>query len=222
MAEFGLPIAIKADGLAAGKGVVLATSEAEARQALTWMLEEQGLGAAGQQVLLQEFLTGPELSVLALSDGRDLVVLPPARDYKRIGDGNSGPTPAAWAPTRRLPSPRKRYSSKSGPEILEPTVWGMAAEGRPFKGVLYAGLMLTDSGPRVLEFNCRFGDPETQVILPLLASDPLDLFEAVIDGNLHAVQPTWHGGAACGVVLASAGYPAPAGRPAHHRARHAP
>ena len=101
------------------------------------------------------------------------------------------------------------------PEILEPTVWGMAAEGRPFKGVLYAGLMLTASGPRALEFNCRFGDPETQVILPLLASDPLDLFEAVVEGNLRSVQPTWRSEAACGLVLASAGYPGPfpVGRP---------
>jgi phosphoribosylamine---glycine ligase len=215
VAELRLPIAIKADGLAAGKGVVLAATEAEARQALIWMLEEQGLGAAGQQVLLQEFLTGPELSVLALSDGRDLLVLPAARDYKRIGDGNSGPntggmgaySPPAFATPALLEQVRA--------EILEPTVQGMAAEGRPFKGVLYAGLMLTASGPRALEFNCRFGDPETQVILPLLASDPLDLFEAVVEGNLRSVQPTWRSQATCGIVLASAGYPGPfpVGRP---------
>ena len=194
---------------------MLAQTEPEARQALTWMLEEQGLGAAGQQVLLQEFLSGPELSVLALSDGRDLLMLPPARDYKRIGDANSGPNTGGMGAYARPASATPALLERIRAEILEPTIWGMAAEGRPFKGVLYAGLMLTASGPRVLEFNCRFGDPETQVILPLLASDPLDLFEAVVEGHLGSVQPTWQGGAACGVVLALAGYPGPypVGRP---------
>lgn len=207
VAELGLPIAIKADGLAAGKGVIVAEGEAEARQALTWLLEHRGLGAAGQRVLVQEFLAGTELSVLAFTDGRAVATMPPARDYKRVGEGNRGPNTGGMGaycpPSLATPALLERVRR----EILEPTVWGLASEGRPFKGVLYAGLMLTAEGPKVLEFNCRFGDPETQVILPLLASDLLDVLEAVVEGNLHGQEVSWERGAACGVVLASAGYP---------------
>jgi phosphoribosylamine--glycine ligase len=212
--ELGLPVAIKADGLAAGKGVVLARTPEEARRALVWMLEQGGLGAAGRRVLVQEFLEGPELSVLAFADGRNVALMPPARDYKRLCEGDRGPNtggmgaycPAAFAGPKLLEQIRT--------EVLEPTVRGLGAEGLPFKGVLYAGLMLTTDGPKVLEFNARFGDPEAQVILPLLEMDLLDVLEAVVEGDLQSSQLAWRPGAACGVVLASEGYPGsyPTGR----------
>jgi phosphoribosylamine---glycine ligase len=209
-----LPAAIKADGLAAGKGVVLVHSVEEARAALEWLLVAQALGPAGRRVLIEELLTGTELSVLAFSDGLSVAPMPPARDYKRVGEGDAGPNTGGMGayspPAVATPALLDRIKT----EVLEPTVWGLAAEGRPFKGVLYAGLMLTSDGPRVLEFNCRFGDPETQVILPLLETDLLDLLEAVVEADLGRTPAAWRSGLACGVVLCSEGYP---GRYATHR-----
>jgi phosphoribosylamine--glycine ligase len=203
----GLPAAIKADGLAAGKGVVLVGDRPAARQALAWMLDQGGLGSAGQRVLIQEAVRGTELSVLALADGETVLPLPPARDYKRIGEGDRGPNTGGMGaycpPALATPDLLDRIRRT----ILEPTVRGLAEAGRPFVGTLYAGLMLTAEGPKVLEYNCRFGDPETQVILPLLESDLLDLLEAASDGALAGLEPRWRTGAACGVVLASGGYP---------------
>ena len=215
LAELGLPVAIKADGLAAGKGVVLAADADEARRTLAWMLEQDGLGQAGRRVLLQEALVGAELSVLAFADGQRVALMPPARDYKRIGDGDRGPNTGGMGAccTPRLVEPA--LLQEIGRCVLEPAIRGLAADGAPFRGVLYAGLMLTAAGPRVLEFNCRFGDPETQVILPLLETDLLDVLEAAADGRLDRVELRWSAATACGVVLASEGYPGsyPTGRP---------
>ena len=203
----GLPVAIKADGLAAGKGVVIATTLEEAARTLEWLIEQQGLGEAGRHVLLEEFLSGPEISLLAFSDGRRVAPMLPARDFKRLEDGDQGPNTGgmgAYAPPGFVsPALIDRISR----EVLEPTVAAMALEGRTFRGVLYAGLILTEHGPRVLEFNCRLGDPETQVLLPLLESDLLEIMLACARGDLDPQSIRWTGGAACGVSLVSAGYP---------------
>jgi phosphoribosylamine--glycine ligase len=200
------PAVIKADGLAAGKGVVIAADEAEARAALVAMLEERRFG--DHPVLVEELLVGDELSVLALCDGERALALAPARDFKRIGDGDTGPNTGgmgAFSPVAEI-----------GPELLDeivatvhqPVVDEMRNRGNPFQGVLYAGLMLTADGPRVLEFNVRFGDPETQVVLPRLRTDLLDLLlRATRPGGLAGVELEWDERAAVTVVLASAGYP---------------
>jgi phosphoribosylamine---glycine ligase len=200
------PAVIKADGLAAGKGVVIAQDEAEARGALVAMIEERRFG--DHPVLVEEFLAGDELSVLALCDGERALPLAPARDFKRIGDGDTGPNTGgmgAFSPVREI-----------GPDLLaeiartvhQPVLDELRDRGTPFHGVLYAGLMLTDGGPRVLEFNVRFGDPETQVVLPRLRSDLLDLlWKATEPGGLAGAELEWDERAAVTVVLASAGYP---------------
>jgi phosphoribosylamine---glycine ligase len=201
------PAVIKADGLAAGKGVVIAADEAEARAALVAMIEERRFG--DQPVLVEELLVGDELSVLAVCDGERAVPLAPARDFKRIGDGDTGPNTGgmgAFSPVAEI-----------GPDLLADIVAGvhqpvldeMRNRGNPFQGVLYAGLMLTADGPRVLEFNVRFGDPETQAVLPRLRSDLLDLLlRATRPGGLEGVELEWDERAAVTVVLASRGYPA--------------
>jgi phosphoribosylamine---glycine ligase len=200
------PVVLKADGLAAGKGVVIATDESEARAALEAMLVERRFGDA--PVLVEEFLAGQELSLLALCDGESALPLAPARDFKRIGDGDTGPNTGgmgAYSPVAEV-----------GPElvedvrrrVLQPVVDEMARRGTPFHGVLYAGLMLTADGPRVLEFNVRFGDPETQAVLPRLRSDLLELLErAIRPGGLRGARLDWDPRAAVTVVLASRGYP---------------
>jgi phosphoribosylamine---glycine ligase len=200
------PAVIKADGLAAGKGVVIAQDEAEAHQALVAMLEERRFG--DHPVLVEDFLEGDELSVLALCDGERALPLAPARDFKRIGEGDTGPNTGgmgAFSPVEEI-----------GPLLLDeivrtvhqPVIDELRDRGTPFHGVLYAGLMLTDDGPRVLEFNVRFGDPETQVVLPRLRSDLLDLlFRATERGGLADAELDWDERAAVTVVLASAGYP---------------
>jgi phosphoribosylamine--glycine ligase len=200
------PAVVKADGLAAGKGVVIAADEAEARGALVAMIEERRFG--DHPVLVEEYLFGDELSVLALCDGERALPLAPARDFKRIGDGDTGPNTGgmgAFSPVAEI-----------GPELLDeivatvhqPVVDELRERGTPFHGVLYAGLMLTDAGPRVLEFNVRFGDPETQVVLPRLRSDLLDLLaRATEPGGLAGAELEWDERAAVTVVLASGGYP---------------
>jgi phosphoribosylamine---glycine ligase len=202
-----LPVVIKADGLAAGKGVVVATSRDEANQALTDFLEGGTLGEAGRTVLVEECLAGPEVSLLAFTDGETVRPMVPACDYKRAFDGDRGPNTGGMGSY----SPPRFVGDALQAEILDtvikPTVAAMASEGRPYVGVLYAGLMLTSAGPKVLEFNCRFGDPETQVILPRLRSDLLEIVEATLDGRLAAVSVDWSAEACCGVVLASGGYP---------------
>ena len=197
---------VKADGLAAGKGVVVADDRAATLAAVEAALGG-AFGAAGSVVVLEERLEGEEVSLLAFSDGVHVVPMPPAQDHKRIGEGDRGANTGgmgAYAPAPVCPPALVDELTRT---VLHPTVAGMAAEGTPYVGVLYAGLMLTADGPRVLEFNCRFGDPETQVLLPLLATDLLDVVEACLDGHLGEVPVQWHAAAALTVVLAAEGYP---------------
>jgi phosphoribosylamine--glycine ligase len=200
------PIVIKASGLAAGKGVILPETRQEAHDALRQILVTREFGAAGDEVVIEERLRGPEVSALAFSDGVTVKALPPAQDHKRLLDDDRGPNTGgmgAYAPVA-LPNNVLDEITRA---ILQPTIDGMRAEGRPFVGVLYAGVMLTDEGARVLEFNCRFGDPEAEVVLPLLDSDLLDVLDACVDGKLQQCNVKWKRGAAACVVLASGGYP---------------
>ena len=205
--EFGLPVVVKADGLAAGKGVTVAQTRAEAEAAVDACLVGGVFGAAGSRVVMEEYLAGQEVSVLAFADGRTVVPMVPACDYKRVGDGDSGPNTGgmgAYAPPT-LAAPE--FVAQVRRTILEPTLAALAGEGRPYRGVLYAGLIVTADGPKVLEFNCRFGDPETQVVLPLLASDLVEIAQAVAQGRLDEVDVRWRSDACCAVVLAAGGYP---------------
>lgn len=204
------PLVVKASGLAAGKGVIIAGNAAEARAALDAFMLQHTLGAAGNEVLIEEYLEGPELSIFALCDGEHAVTLAPACDYKRAFDGDAGPNTGgmgAYSPPQ-FATPELLADIEA--RILRPTIRALAAAGAPFRGVLYAGLMLTRDGPYVIEYNARFGDPETQVLLPRLQSDLLELCLACAQGRLDAIPaPVWTSDAACGVVLASAGYPGP-------------
>jgi len=203
----GYPAVIKADGLAAGKGVVIAADETEAREALDAMLVERRFGE--HPVVVEEFLDGDELSVLALCDGERALPLAPARDFKRIGDGDTGPNTGgmgAFSPVRGIDA---AFLARVREEVHQPVLDELARRGTPFHGVLYAGLMLTADGPKVLEYNVRFGDPETQAVLPRLRSDLLDLLvRATRPGGLAGAQPEWDERASVTVVLASRGYPA--------------
>ncbi|HEX7253098.1 MAG TPA: phosphoribosylamine--glycine ligase [Thermoanaerobaculia bacterium] len=208
IARFGYPTILKADGLAAGKGVLPIESKQEADRVLTLFFEERVFGSAGDRVVVEEFLEGSEASFLAVCDGETAVPLPTARDYKKVYDGDRGPNTGGMgghSPAGILDAPT---SSRVLKEIIWPTLKGLAAEGRPFCGVLYAGLMLTSSGPKILEFNARFGDPETEVILPRLQSDLAALLTAASRKGLEGVTPLEVKPEACvGVVLCSAGYP---------------
>jgi len=202
-----IPIVVKADGLAAGKGSVVAGSTAEALAALSDIMEKRIFGEAGDQVLVEECLQGKEVSLLAFSDGKTVVPMVPACDYKRACDGDEGPNTGgmgSYSPPKLFGS---EMISRVMDTILEPTVQAMAKEGKPYKGVLYAGLMLTEEGPRALEFNARFGDPESQVMLPLLKSDLVEIMLAVLDERLDKTQIEWRDEACVGVVMASGGYP---------------
>ncbi len=202
-----VPVVVKADGLAAGKGVIICQTAGEAEAALHAMLRDGAFGAAGARVIVEEFLTGDELSVTALVDGERFAVLPLARDYKRLQDGDRGPNTGgmgSFAPVANI-TPGLLEIVRS--TILEPVIRGMRDEGRPFHGALYAGLMLTDDGPKVLEFNCRFGDPETQVILPLIAGDLAKALIQCAEGCLETSAVREGPGAAVCVVLAAEGYP---------------
>jgi phosphoribosylamine---glycine ligase len=204
----GAPIVVKASGLAAGKGAVVCASVDEALAATREMLGDGVFGEAGSEIVVEEFMEGEELSVFALSDGFDVLPMLPSQDHKRIGEGDTGPNTGgmgAYAPVSRVtPELVERVTR----EVLAPTVAALASEGRPFRGLLYAGLMLTPGGPRVVEFNCRFGDPETQVVLPLLRSSLLDPVLAVARGErIGGMRLEWHEGAAVTTVLAAGGYP---------------
>jgi phosphoribosylamine--glycine ligase len=201
-------LVVKASGLAAGKGVVVADDARQALDAVREMLAGTAFGTAGHEVVVEERMSGEELSVFALTDGKHVVAMLPAQDHKRIGEGDTGPNTGgmgAYAPVS-LATPE--LMARVQAEILEPTVAAMAAEGHPFRGLLYAGLMLTGSGPRVVEFNCRFGDPETQVVLPLLRSSLLEPLHAIArGGGIEGLALEWSDGAAVTTVLASEGYP---------------
>jgi phosphoribosylamine--glycine ligase len=208
LAGFDAPVVVKADGLAAGKGVVVAADHAEARAAMAAFLDQGALGEAGRRVVLEEYLTGEEVSVLAVTDGITVLPLPPARDHKRIFDDDHGPNTGgmgAYAPTPFLDAAARERVRRT---ILEPTVGALAARGTPLRGTLYAGLMLTADGPMTLEFNARFGDPEAQAILPLLDVDLPAMLAAAATGSLTTVPPPPEPTeAAVAVVLAAAGYP---------------
>lgn len=205
--EQGAPIVIKADGLALGKGVTVAMTEDEAIHAVRDAIDGGAFGGAGARVVIEEFLTGPEVSVLAFVDGKNLKTMPSAQDHKRAYDNDAGPNTGGMGAF----SPSRFYTDEIAAECMEtifkPTVAAMAAEGRPFHGVLYFGLMLTPKGPKVIEYNARFGDPETQAVLSRLDSDLYDIFNAVIDGKLDQMEIRWKDDAACCVVMASGGYP---------------
>jgi len=202
-----VPIVVKADGLAAGKGVVVAQTREEALDALKQFLVHGTLGDAGTKVVVEECLFGREVSVLAFTDGTDLVRMVPACDYKRVYDNDLGPNTGGMGAYSPPYFASASLLDKIEESILWPTIKALASEGCPYQGVLYAGLMLTESGPKVLEFNCRFGDPETQVILPRMESDLLSVMVAVAKGRLRDAQVAWSDHSACGVVLASEGYP---------------
>ena len=201
------PLVIKADGLAAGKGVIIAQSTDEALKALSDIMEARIFGDAGERVLVEECLVGQETSFIAFTDGKTVAPMVPARDYKRAYDDDVGPNTGGMG----VYSPPGFFNSDLADTltraVLEPAVRAMAQEGRPYRGILYAGLMLTADGPKVLEFNARFGDPETQVQLPLLKSDLVDVMMAVMDGTLDRLEIEWSDESCVGVVMASGGYP---------------
>src|SRR4030043_2410544 len=202
-----VPVVIKADGLAAGKGAIVAQSTAEALKALSDIMEARVFGDAGNQVLVEECLAGRETSLIAFTDGKTVVPMVTARDYKRAYDGDMGLNTGGmgcYSPSKFLDS---KSIDKAIKTIVEPVVRAMSREGKPYKGVLYTGLMLTAEGPKVLEFNARFGDPETQVQLPLLKSDLVDIMQAVVDGSLDKAKIEWSKDSCVGVVMASGGYP---------------
>ncbi len=201
------PIVVKADGLALGKGVLIPQTLAEAEEAVRTIMEDRAFGDSGKEIVVEEFLTGPEVSVLAFTDGAAIRPMVSSMDHKRSGDGDTGLNTGGMGTV----APNPYYTPEIAAECMEtiflPTLAAMRSEGCPFKGCLYFGLMLTPRGPRVIEYNCRFGDPETQVVLPLLKTDLLTVMRAVEDGTLGDLDVEWSGGAAACVILASGGYP---------------
>ncbi|MGB5924867.1 MAG: phosphoribosylamine--glycine ligase [Dehalococcoidia bacterium] len=202
-----LPVVIKADGLAAGKGVIIAGSLTEAHKTLGDIMKAKVFGSAGDRVMIDEYLGGQEVSLIAFTDGKTVSPMMPACDYKKIGDNDQGPNTGGMGSYSPPGFFSAQMTEKVTRDILLPTVKAMAKEGLPYKGVLYAGLMIVDGKPVVLEFNARFGDPETQAILPLLKTDLVDVLMAVIQGNLDRVNIEWSPEACVGVVMASGGYP---------------
>jgi phosphoribosylamine--glycine ligase len=201
------PYVVKADGLAAGKGVVIAETTAEARAALEACLEHRAFGDAGAVAVIEEFLTGREVSAFALSDGRDVLPLMMAKDFKRVGDGDTGPNTGGMGAYSPVPFVDDATQERIWNEVVRRVIAAMASEGAPYQGVLYAGLILTDDGPKVLEFNCRFGDPEAEAIVPRLRSDLGEMLLASTERNLSNHRAEWSDDACVTVVVASAGYP---------------
>ncbi|RCX16927.1 phosphoribosylamine--glycine ligase [Anaerobacterium chartisolvens] len=201
------PIVVKADGLALGKGVIIAQSFDEASEAVKSMMENKAFGSAGDTVVIEEFLTGPEVSVLAFTDGSTVVPMVSSQDHKRALDNDQGLNTGGmgtFSPSRIYDSQMAEYCME---KIYKPTIEAMNNEGRKFKGVLYFGLIITEDGPKVLEYNARFGDPETQVVLPRLKNDLVEVFNAVIDERLDSLNIEWHDNASVCVIMASGGYP---------------
>jgi phosphoribosylamine--glycine ligase/phosphoribosylformylglycinamidine cyclo-ligase len=203
----GKALVVKASGLAAGKGVIVCNTADEAKQAVKRILTDKEFGEAGKQILIEERLTGKEVSVMAFCDGKTVKLMPPVRDHKRVFDNDEGPNTGGMGAFTPLPDVDAKMLEGIRKNVLEPTVAAMNAQGTPYQGVLYAGIMLTPDGPRVLEFNCRFGDPETQVVLPLLKSDLLEVLLACVNGTLDKVDLEWSKQACVTVVAASKGYP---------------
>ena len=204
----GTPIVVKADGLAAGKGVIVAMTEQEAIIAVEDMLSGNAFGEAGHSVVIEEFMTGEEASFIVMVDGENILTLATSQDHKARDNGDKGPNTGGMGAYSPAPVVTAEVHARIMAEVIEPTVKGMAADGRPYTGFLYAGLMIdSDGSPRVVEYNCRFGDPETQPILMRLQSDLIPLCEAALDGRLNTVDAQWDKRAAVGVVLAAGGYP---------------
>ena len=202
-----IPTVIKADGLALGKGVIIAATREEAKEAVTDMMANAKFGASGSTVVIEEFLTGPEVSVLAFTDGKVVKPMVSSMDHKRIGDNDVGLNTGGMGTVAPNPYYTDAVAERCMKEIFLPTIAAMNAEGRTFKGCLYFGLMITPNGPKVIEYNCRFGDPETQVVLPLLESDLLTVMRACTDGTLAETEVKFAKKHACCVILASNGYP---------------
>jgi phosphoribosylamine--glycine ligase len=203
----GAPLVIKADGLAAGKGVVVASTAEEAVKAAKEMLEEKKLGAAGNRILVEEFLKGEELSILVLTDGTTIVPLASSQDHKRVFDGDKGPNTGGMGAYSPAPVMTPELYEEVEEKILYPTLRGLKEKGVPYKGILYAGLMITDKGPMVMEYNVRFGDPEMQAVLPRMKTDVAELLMATAESDLAGKTIEWEEGACVCVVLASSGYP---------------
>ncbi len=202
-----MPAVIKADGLALGKGVIIAQTLSEAKEAVRAMMEDKRVGKSGERIVIEEYLEGPEISVLSFTDGKTVVPMVSSMDHKRAGDGDTGLNTGGMGTVAPNPYYTPEVADRCMREIFLPTIRAMAAEERPFKGCLYFGLMLTKDGPKVIEYNCRFGDPETQVVLPLLKTDLLTVMQAVTEERLADCPVTFSDGAAACVILASDGYP---------------
>ena len=202
-----LPAVVKADGLALGKGVIIAQTREEAEEAVRGMMQEMKFGKSGSRILIEEFLEGPEVSVLSFTDGKAMKPMVSSMDHKRAGDGDTGLNTGGMGTIAPNPYYTEEVAARCMREIFLPTMAAMNAEGRTFKGCLYFGLMITEKGPKVIEYNCRFGDPETQVVLPLLKSDLLDIMLAITEERLSEVPVEFADGAACCVIMASEGYP---------------
>lgn len=202
-----IPTVVKADGLALGKGVIIAQTREEATDAVHAMMEEKVFGESGSRIVVEEFLTGPEVSVLSFTDGKTLIPMVSSMDHKRALDGDQGLNTGGMGTIAPNPCYTKDIADACMETIFLPTMQAMNKEGRPFKGCLYFGLMLTEAGPKVIEYNCRFGDPETQVVLPLLESDLLTIMQATAAEKLAETPVKFRDGAACCVVMASGGYP---------------
>ena len=202
-----LPVVVKADGLALGKGVVICFDRREAEAAVRAAMIDRAFGTSGSRIVVEEYLEGPEVSVLAFTDGHVVKPMVSSMDHKRVGDGDVGPNTGGMGTVAPNPCYTPEVAERCMREIFLPTIAAMNAEGCPFKGCLYFGLMVTKDGPKVIEYNCRFGDPETQVVLPLLQSDLLTIMTAVENGTLADVPVEFSNGAACCVMLASGGYP---------------
>ena len=205
--EAPVPTVVKADGLALGKGVVIAQTREEAKEAVHQMMSEHKFGASGDRIVIEEFLTGPEVSVLSFTDGKSIVPMVSSMDHKRAGDGDTGLNTGGMGTVAPNPYYTREVADECMKTIFLPTVKAMNEEGRTFKGCLYFGLMLTADGPKVIEYNCRFGDPEAQVVLPLLKSDLLTVMQAVTEERLEETEVVFDRGYACCVVMASDGYP---------------
>ncbi len=202
-----IPTVVKADGPALGKGALVCMTREEAFSAVREIMEDKKFGTSGDKIVVEEFMTGPEVSVLAFTDGETVVPMVPSTDHKRARDNDEGLNTGGMGTVAPSPYYTAEAKKEAMEKIILPTVKAMKAEGRPFKGCLYFGLMITPDGPKVVEYNCRFGDPETQVVLPLLKSDLLDIMLATTNGNLKDVPVEFSDGAACCVIMASDGYP---------------
>ena len=203
-----MPAVVKADGLALGKGVLICPTREEAFRAVRSIMEDRQFGDSGSRIVIEEFLEGPEVSVLSFTDGETVVPMISSMDHKRAGDGDTGLNTGGMGTVAPNPFYTEEVAARCMEEIFLPTIRAMKQEGRPFKGCLYFGLMITKDGPKVIEYNCRFGDPETQVVLPLLESDLLEVMQAVTKGTLKDTEVRFSGRHACCVILASRGYPA--------------